>query len=96
MLGIYQQQVNLDKMRLLKEFPETTTPAARTYVPDTNQYMKLTNPFTPTSIASGYSSYTSPLMTNPNAKFNMNYWNDVANGRISLLTGRPLYYNIQR
>lgn len=71
MLGIYQQQVDLDKMRLLKEFPETTTPAASAYVPDTKQYMKLTNPFAPTSIYPQYSMYKAPQLSYPYFKLNV-------------------------
>lgn len=71
MLGIYQQQVDLDKMRLLKDFPETTTPAAKAYVPDTNQYMKLTNPFAPTTIYPQYSMYKAPQLSYPYFKLNV-------------------------
>ena len=71
MLGIYQQQVDLDKMRLLKDFPDTTTPAVSAYVPDTNQYMKLTNRFAPTSIYPQYSMYKAPQLSYPYFKLNV-------------------------
>lgn len=71
MLGIYQQQVDLDKMRLLKDFPETTIPAASTQIPDTKQYMKLTNPFAPATIYPQYSMYKAPQISYPYFKFNV-------------------------
>lgn len=69
LLGLYNQQLKLDALKagidLETGKPVEKQSAASKRVAETDRYMKLTNPFTPTSIYPQYSMYKAPALSYP-------------------------------
>lgn len=69
LLSLYNQQLNLDALKagidLKTGKPIESRSSASKYVPETDRYMKLTNPFTKASIYPQYQMYKAPTLTQP-------------------------------